>query len=157
MQLGMIGLGRTGVSMAQRLLRAGHACVVYDARPEPMEAVRKQGATAAASLKELVKQLQPPRAIWMMVPAAAVDATIDALTVGLLARDDILIDGGNSHYGDDLVRSRCLSAAGIHYVDVGTSGGVWGQENGYCLMMGGKPESVRHLDPIFAALAPGIS
>ncbi|MDE2235856.1 MAG: decarboxylating 6-phosphogluconate dehydrogenase [Gammaproteobacteria bacterium] len=156
MQLGMIGLGRMGANMVRRLLRAGHACVVYDAHPQAVQTLKQEGAAAAASLRDMVQQLKPPRIVWMMMPAAAVDETIDALTADLLMPNDILIDGGNSHYHDDLLRSRRLSGLGIHYVDVGTSGGVWGLEQGYCLMIGGEPKTVQHLDSIFASLAPGM-
>ncbi len=154
MQLGMIGLGRMGANMAQRLLSAGQQCVVFDVHPAAVQELAGLGAIGAGSLAELVASLKPPRAIWLMVPAAVVDGEIDALKP-LLAKGDIVIDGGNSYYRDDLRRASALSASGIHYVDVGTSGGVFGRERGYCLMIGGEPAIVRHLDPIFAALAPG--
>jgi 6-phosphogluconate dehydrogenase len=155
MQLGMIGLGRMGSNMVLRLLKHRQECVVYDVHPDAAAPLVKEGATAAASLDEFVAKLKPPRAIWMMVPAAVVDSTIEQLS-GRIEKGDILIDGGNSYYHDDLRRSAELKPRGIHYVDVGTSGGVWGRERGYCLMIGGEAEVVRHLDPIFAALAPGV-
>jgi 6-phosphogluconate dehydrogenase len=154
MELGMIGLGRMGSNMVLRLLRAGHRCVVYDVHPGPVQALVKAGAIGAASLEEFAHKLQRPRAIWMMVPAAVVDPTLSAL-VKLLEEGDVVIDGGNSYYHDDIRRSAMLKTKGIQYVDVGTSGGVWGVERGYCLMIGGDGEIVRRLDPIFAALAPG--
>jgi len=154
MQLGIIGLGRMGANMTQRLLRAGHECVVFDLHPAAVQELARQGATGAASVAALVARLQRPRTVWLMVPAAAVDGEIAALGP-LLERGDIVIDGGNSHYHDDQRRARELGAAGIQYVDVGTSGGVFGRERGYCLMIGGEPATVRHLEPIFAALAPG--
>jgi len=154
-QLGMIGLGRMGANMVRRLQRSGHACVVYDRAAAAVVEMTKDGATGASSLAELVKQIAPPRAIWLMVPAAVVDESIAAL-VPLLSPGDTLIDGGNSYYVDDLRRAQDLAAKRIHYVDVGTSGGVHGLERGYCMMIGGEREVVRRLDPIFAALAPGI-
>ena len=154
MQLAMIGLGRMGANMVRRLLRAGHDCVVYDANPRAAEALAAEGARAAGSLRALVDALAPPRAVWLMVPAAVVDAALAELTP-LLAPGDVAIDGGNSWYGDDLRRAEALAARGLHYVDVGTSGGVFGLERGYCLMIGGEPEPVRRLDPVFASLAPG--
>jgi 6-phosphogluconate dehydrogenase len=155
MKLGMIGLGRMGANMAARLLQAGHGIVAYDRHPEKAQALVKQGATGATSFQDLVAKLETPRAIWLMVPAAGVDQTISALSP-LLARGDVLIDGGNSHYRDDIRRAEPLRASGIHYVDVGTSGGVWGKERGYCQMIGGDAEVVERLDPIFAALAPPV-
>ena len=155
MQLGMIGLGRMGANMVRRLLRAGHACVVYDIHPEAVQSLVKEGARGATSLEDFVGQLNPPRNVWMMVPSAAVDPTLAAL-VPLLDREDTVIDGGNSYYHDDLRRAAELKGKGIYYVDVGTSGGVWGLERGYCLMIGGDEAPVQRLDPIFAALAPGI-
>ncbi|HXJ75392.1 MAG TPA: decarboxylating 6-phosphogluconate dehydrogenase, partial [Candidatus Dormibacteraeota bacterium] len=155
MQLGMIGLGRMGANMVRRLLRGGHQCVVYDRGPQAVKELVKEKAVGAASLAELVKKLTKPRAIWLMVPAAVVDETIAQL-VPLLEEGDILIDGGNSYYVDDLRRARELATKGIHYVDVGTSGGVWGLERGYCMMIGGETDVVQQLDPIFATLAPGI-
>jgi 6-phosphogluconate dehydrogenase len=154
MQLGMIGLGRMGANMVRRLMRGGHTCVVYDRSPQAVEALAKDGAAGAASLAELVRKLEKPRAICLMVPAAVVDASIDAL-LPLLEKGDTLIDGGNSHYHDDIARAKRLAPAGLHYIDMGTSGGVWGLERGYCLMLGGENEPVKRLDPIFATLAPG--
>jgi len=154
MQLGMVGLGRMGANMVRRLLRNGHDCVAYDVSPAAVAELVAQQATGATSLGDLVNKLDRPRAIWLMVPAAVVDSTI-AEIVPLLDRDDILIDGGNSYYVDDIRRAKELAGRGIHYVDVGTSGGVWGLERGYCMMIGGEPGAVRHLDPLFSALAPG--
>jgi 6-phosphogluconate dehydrogenase len=154
MQIGMIGLGRMGGNMSLRLLRAKHQCVVFDRHPENVNKFATQGATGAASLADLVQKLAPPRAVWMMVPAAGVDTTIEQLVPNMQS-GDILIDGGNSYYIDDIRRSKQLQPRGIHYVDVGTSGGVWGLERGYCEMIGGPREVVQHLDPIFKALAPG--
>ena len=154
MQLGMIGLGRMGANMVRRLMRGGHACVVHDRSPEAVDALVREGATGAASLLELVQRLQAPRAVCLMVPAASVGAVLDAL-VPLLAADDVVIDGGNSHYQDDIARAKQLAARGLHFVDMGTSGGVWGLERGYCLMIGGEKNVVARLDPLFAALAPG--
>ncbi|MGE5094601.1 MAG: phosphogluconate dehydrogenase (NAD(+)-dependent, decarboxylating) [Betaproteobacteria bacterium] len=154
MQLGMIGLGRMGANLVRRLMRAGHDCVVHDVSAAAAQALVKEGARSAASLQELVSRLQAPRAIWIMVPAGAVDATIDALAPHLSA-GDIVIDGGNSNYVDDARRAQSLSGRGIRYVDVGTSGGVWGLEKGYCLMVGGERAVVEHLQPVFEALAPG--
>jgi len=155
MQLGMIGLGRMGANMVRRLIRGGHQCVVFDRTPQTVKELVKDQAVGANSLPDLVKKLAKPRAIWLMVPAAVVDPTISEL-VPLLDRGDVLIDGGNSYYVDDLRRAKELAQVGIHYVDVGTSGGVWGLERGYCMMIGGEKEVVDHLDPIFATLAPGI-
>jgi 6-phosphogluconate dehydrogenase len=155
MEIGMIGLGRMGASMVRRLLRVGHRCVVYDLHNEAVRALVQAGAVGATSLEELTQKLTKPRAIWMMVPAAAVDPTLTAL-VPLLEHDDVVIDGGNSYYHDDIRRDAELKPKGIHYVDVGTSGGVWGIDRGYCLMIGGDEAAVRRLDPIWAALAPGI-
>ncbi|PNS09095.1 phosphogluconate dehydrogenase (NAD(+)-dependent, decarboxylating) [Solilutibacter silvestris] len=154
MQLGMIGLGRMGANMVRRLLAGGHQCVVYDRSPDAVQALVKEGAVGAASLNEFARSLTKPRAIWLMVPAGAVDDTIAELLPDL-EPGDILIDGGNSYYIDDIRRASMLAARGIHYVDVGTSGGVWGLERGYCLMIGGESDVVTHLDPIFATLAPG--
>jgi len=154
MQLGMIGLGRMGGGMVRRLLRAGHTCVVYDRGPKVVEALVKDGATGSASLAEFVKKLDKPRALCLMVPAAVVDASIAELEP-LLEKGDTIIDGGNSCYQDDIARAKRLAPKGIHYVDMGTSGGVWGLERGYCLMVGGENEVVKRLDPIFAPLAPG--
>jgi 6-phosphogluconate dehydrogenase len=155
MQLGMIGLGRMGASMVRRLLARGHECVVYDVRPDSVALLQKEGAVGAASLQEMVAKMTPPRAIWMMVPAAIVDEELGRL-VAELEPGDIVVDGGNSHYHDDIRRAKELDAAGLHYVDVGTSGGIAGQERGYCLMIGGEAEVVARLRPIFAALAPGV-
>jgi len=154
MQVGMIGLGRMGANMARRLLRAGHEAVVFDVSPGAVEGLVAEKAVGASSLGDLVSKLARPRTVWMMVPAAVVDRTIADL-VPLLAKGDILVDGGNSWYVDDIRRAKELAPLGIHYVDVGTSGGVWGLERGYCQMIGGEPEVVRHLDPVFASLAPG--
>jgi 6-phosphogluconate dehydrogenase len=154
MQLGMIGLGRMGANMVRRLLAKGHECVVFDRSPNAVEDLVHEKATGASTLPDFVKKLKKPRTIWLMVPAAAVDATIASLRP-LLEADDILIDGGNSYYVDDIRRARELAAQRIHYVDVGTSGGIWGLERGYCLMIGGEPNVVQHLDPVFATLAPG--
>src|SRR5216683_1622160 len=154
MQLGMIGLGRMGANMARRLLAGGHQCVVFDRSPKAVEELAKAKAVGASSLGDMVKKLDTPRAVWLMVPAAAVDATIADL-LPHLSPGDILIDGGNSYYVDDIRRAKELAEKRIHYVDVGTSGGVWGLERGYCLMIGGEPAVVKHLDPIFARLAPG--
>lgn len=154
MQLGMIGLGRMGGNMVRRLLKSGHECVVYDVNPEAVAALVAEGARGVRDLDELAAALTPPRAVWLMVPAARVDETLGELAPRL-ATGDILVDGGNSYYRDDQRRANRLSALGIRYLDVGTSGGVWGFERGYCLMIGGEPDAVRYLDPIFAALAPG--
>jgi 6-phosphogluconate dehydrogenase len=154
MQFGMIGLGRMGANMARRLMRGGHELVVYDRSSAAVEGLVKEGAAGAASLRELVQKLAPPRAICLMLPAAYVDSSIDDLAA-LLARGDTLVDGGNSNHQDDIARAQRLSGAGLHYVDMGTSGGVWGLERGYCLMIGGEREVVQRLDPIFATLAPG--
>jgi 6-phosphogluconate dehydrogenase len=154
MQLGMIGLGRMGANMVRRLLRDGHDCVVYDMSAKAVAELVKERATGAESLEDFVKKLAKPRAVWLMVPAAVVDTTIAGL-VPLLEPGDILIDGGNSYYVDDLRRAKELASRGLHYIDVGTSGGVWGLERGYCMMIGGEPDAVRHLDPLFATLAPG--
>jgi len=154
MQLGMIGLGRMGANMVRRLLKKGHDCVVFDMSQTAVNELVKEKATGAASLPEFVKKLAAPRAIWLMVPAAVVDKTIADL-LPHLDKGDILIDGGNSYYVDDIRRANELAAHKLQYVDVGTSGGVWGLERGYCMMIGGENETVRRLDPIFAALAPG--
>ena len=155
MQLGMIGLGRMGANMVRRLLKAGHQGAVFDMSPKAVEELVREKAVGATSLAELVEKLSKPRAVWLMVPAAVVDKTIADL-VPFLEAGDILIDGGNSYYVDDIRRAKELTEKRIHYVDVGTSGGVWGLERGYCMMIGGEPEVVKHLDPIFATLAPGI-
>jgi len=155
MQLGMIGLGRMGANMVRRLMHKGHNCVVFDRSPKAVSELVKEKAAGAASPAEFVKKLEKPRAVWLMVPAAVVDQSIADLLPHLEA-GDILIDGGNSYYVDDIRRARELSPRKIHYVDVGTSGGVFGLERGYCMMIGGEPEVIKRLDPIFAALAPGI-
>ena len=154
MQLGMIGLGRMGANMVRRLLRNDHQCVVFDRSANAVRDLVKEKAVGAQSLEEFAGKLTKPRVIWLMVPVGAVDQTIADL-LPHLDRGDILIDGGNSYYIDDIRRAKELRSRGIHYVDVGTSGGVWGLERGYCMMIGGEPDAVRHLDPIFAALAPG--
>jgi 6-phosphogluconate dehydrogenase len=154
MQLGMVGLGRMGANMVLRLMKAGHQCTVFDRIPKAVKDLAKTGAVGSSSLADLVRKLKKPRAIWMMVPAAVVDGTI-ADILPFLKVGDTLIDGGNSYYVDDIRRAKELAPKGIHYVDVGTSGGVWGLERGYCMMIGGEPEVVKHLDPLFASLAPG--
>src|SRR5580658_2055484 len=154
MQLGMIGLGRMGANMVRRLLKGGHDCVVFDMSQKSVDELVREKATGASSLQDLVQKLQKPRALWLMVPAAAVDKTISDL-IPYLEKGDTLIDGGNSYYIDDQQRAKMLSSRGIHYVDVGTSGGVWGLERGYCMMIGGEDEVVCRLDPIFKQLAPG--
>ncbi len=155
MQLGMVGLGRMGANMVRRLIKNGHECVVFDMSPKAVEELVKEKAAGASSLADLVKMLAKPRAVWLMVPAAVVDKTI-ADVLPHLEQGDILIDGGNSYYVDDIRRAKELAPKGIHYVDVGTSGGVWGLERGYCMMIGGEDATVQHLDPIFATLAPGV-
>src|SRR5262245_19999787 len=154
MQLGMVGLGRMGAGMVRRLMRGGHACVVYDVNPAAIPPLEKDGATGATTIETFVTKLTQPRAIWMMVPAAVVDATIERL-LPHLQPGDILIDGGNSHYADDIRRAEDLKPRGVAYIDVGTSGGVWGCDRGFCQMIGGEPASVGHLDPIFDTLARG--
>ncbi len=153
MQLGMIGLGRMGANMVRRLHAGGHDCVVFDRSPDAVRSLRSEGATGADSLADLLGRLARPRVAWMMVPAGVVDATIRELLPNLEA-GDIVVDGGNSHFADDLRRARELGARGLRYVDVGTSGGVWGRERGYCLMIGGPDDAVAHLDPVFSTLAP---
>jgi 6-phosphogluconate dehydrogenase len=155
MQIGMIGLGRMGANMARRLIRKGHSCVVFNRSPQPVSELVQEKAIGATSLADLVKKLETPRAIWLMVPAAVVDDTIAGL-LPHLGNGDTLIDGGNSYYIDDLRRAKQLAPQKIHYLDVGTSGGVWGLERGYCMMIGGENEVIRRLDPIFGALAPGL-
>jgi 6-phosphogluconate dehydrogenase len=157
MQIGIIGLGRMGGNMSRRLMKAGHDCVVFDANPKPREALAKEGATAARSLEDVVKTLgAKPRAIWVMLPAGRItEETVERLG-GLLEADDIIIDGGNSFYKDDIRRAKKLADRHIRYIDCGTSGGVWGIDRGYCMMIGGAKEAVDHLDPIFSALAPGL-
>jgi 6-phosphogluconate dehydrogenase len=155
MQLGMIGLGRMGGNMVRRLLRGGHICVVFDSQPATVAALTEQGATGAASLRGFVETLQPPRAVWLMLPAAVVDKTLNEL-VPLLQPGDVIVDGGNSHYVDDIRRAKELTARGLYYVDAGVSGGVWGADRGYCLMVGGAAQAVSQLDPVFRTLSPGI-
>src|SRR5258707_7562705 len=154
MQLGMIGLGRMGANMVRRLLKGGHQCVVFDMSAKAVAEMVKEKAVGTASLAEFAKSLARPRAVWLMVPPGVVDRTITDL-LPHLERGDIVIDGGNSYYVDDIRRATELTPKGIHYVDVGTSGGVWGLERGYCMMIGGEADAVRRLDPIFASLAPG--
>jgi len=154
MQLGMIGLGRMGANMVRRLIRGGHACTVFDRSPKVVLEMTKEKAVGASSLADLARKLERPRAVWLMVPAAVVDSTISDL-VPALEPEDIVIDGGNSYYVDDIRRAKELSQKGIHYVDVGTSGGVWGLERGYCMMIGGENAAVERLDPVFRTLAPG--
>ena len=156
MQLGMIGLGRMGSNMVRRLLRAGHACVVHDVNPAAVQGLAAQGAVGGLSLDDFVQKLVPPRAVWLMIPAGLVDRALQELTPRLAAGDTV-IDGGNSYYIDDIRRAAALKPKGLHYVDVGTSGGVWGLERGYCQMIGGEVEIVKRLDPIFAALGPPVS
>jgi len=155
MQLGMIGLGRMGANMVRRLMKNGHQCTVFDMSPKAVQELVQDKATGATSLADFVAKLAKPRAVWLMVPAAVVDKTLAGI-LPLLEPGDILIDGGNSYYVDDIRRAKELAPKGLHYVDVGTSGGVWGLERGYCMMIGGEPDAVKHLDPIFATLAPGI-
>src|SRR5487761_2443407 len=155
MQLGMIGLGRMGGSMVIRLTKAGHECLVYDSHHEAVDALVAKGAKGTTSLPDFVKRLSKPRLVWLMVPAAVVDPVLKSL-VPLLEKNDIVVDGGNSYYHDDIRRAEELHEKGLHYVDVGVSGGVWGLERGYCHMIGGEPDVVKHLDPIFKSLAPGV-
>ncbi len=156
MQLGMIGLGRMGGNMVRRLMKAGHQCVVFDHNPEAVKELAGEGATGATSLTEFVTHLTKPRAAWVMVPAGEpTESTVKDLAA-IMEPGDTIIDGGNSYYKDDIRRARTLKAKGIHYVDVGTSGGVWGLERGYCMMIGGPKEAVNRLDPIFKTLAPGV-
>ncbi len=154
MQVGMIGLGRMGANMVRRFMRGGHTCVAHDVSAAAVQLIASEGATPAITLQTLVAELVAPRVVWIMVPAAVVQATLDGL-VPLLAPGDIVVDGGNSYYRDDIDRAQVLTDRGLHYVDCGTSGGVFGLERGYCLMIGGEPETVRHLEPLFATLAPG--
>ena len=154
MQIGMIGLGRMGANMVRRLQRGGHQCVVFDRNEDSVKDSAKEGAIGATSLEDFVANLEPPRVAWLMVPAAAVDGTLHDLGA-LVQKGDIIVDGGNSYYIDDIRRAKELKPRGVYYLDVGTSGGVWGSERGYCLMIGGEAEPVRHLDPIFKTLAPG--
>ncbi|MFF3687047.1 phosphogluconate dehydrogenase (NAD(+)-dependent, decarboxylating) [Streptomyces sp. NPDC002187] len=154
MQLGMIGLGRMGANLVRRLMRDGHRCVVFDLDTEAVKELEKEGATAASSLSDLVDKLEQPRNVWLMLPAGVVQPTLDQLAA-LLDADDTVIDGGNSYYRDDITRAGQLAPSGIHYVDCGTSGGVWGLERGYCLMIGGEDGAVTRLDPVFRTIAPG--
>lgn len=155
MQIGMIGLGRMGANMVRRMQKAGHQCVVFDRSQEAVQALAKEGAVGAASMQDFMSKLKAPRAVWLMLPAAAVDESIAELAA-MLAADDMLIDGGNSYYKDDILRARKLKERSVHYVDVGVSGGVWGMERGYCLMIGGDSEAVSRLKPVFESLAPGV-
>jgi 6-phosphogluconate dehydrogenase len=155
MQMGMIGLGRMGANMVRRLIRGGHECVVFDVSADAVKGLAKEGAIGAASLDDFAAKLKLPRAAWMMVPAGVVEQTVADLS-SRFQRDDIIVDGGNSYYIDDIRRAEALAAKGIHYVDSGTSGGVWGLERGFCQMIGGEPQVVKHLDPIFATLAPPL-
>jgi 6-phosphogluconate dehydrogenase len=157
MQIGVVGLGRMGANISRRLMRGGHTSVVWDANPAAVEGLGKEGATAASGLQDLVGKLSgSPKAVWVMLPAGKITGgTIETLS-GLLSKGDIIIDGGNTYYKDDIRRGKTLAAKGIRYVDVGTSGGVWGLERGYCMMIGGETEAVNHLDPIFKTLAPGV-
>ena len=156
MQLGMIGLGRMGGSMVARLINAGHECLVYDSHHDAVDALAAKGAKGATSLPDFARQLSKPRLVWLMVPAAAVDPVLDSL-IPLLDKGDIVVDGGNSYYHDDIRRAEAMREKGLHYVDVGVSGGVWGLERGYCHMIGGEPDVVKRLDPIFQSLAPGVA
>ncbi|MDQ6774268.1 MAG: decarboxylating 6-phosphogluconate dehydrogenase [Candidatus Dormibacteraeota bacterium] len=156
MQLGMIGLGRMGANMVRRLMRDHHDCVVYDVSPDAVHALASEGATGASSLEDFIARLEKPRALWLMVPAGITGKMVDQVAAHL-EPGDIIIDGGNSYYRDDVDQAKALKAKGIHYVDCGTSGGVWGLERGYCLMIGGEAEVVAHLDPIFKSIAPGVS
>jgi 6-phosphogluconate dehydrogenase len=156
MQLGMVGLGRMGANLVRRLMRAGHECVVYDVSPAAVQALEREGASGARSLEEFVSKLGKPRAAWVMVPAGDVTERTIASLAGLMEADDVIVDGGNSYYRDDIRRARELSARGIHYLDCGTSGGVWGLERGYCLMVGGEREVFDRLAPLFRAIAPGV-
>jgi len=156
MELGMIGLGRMGANMVERLMKAGHSCVVYDTRDAAVQGLVAKGAKGTTDLKAFIGMMAKPRAVWMMLPAAAVDTELETL-IPLLDKDDIVIDGGNSYYHDDIRRAKDLKAKGLHYVDVGVSGGVWGLERGYCHMIGGEDGVVKHLDPIFRSLAPGVA
>src|SRR5580700_10758839 len=155
MQIGMIGLGRMGANMVRRMLRGKHQCVVFNRSPKPIKELAQEGAVGADSLADFARKLAKPRTIWLMVPAAAVDQNIADLLIHL-ETDDILIDGGNSYYVDDIRRAKELAQKKIHYIDVGTSGGVWGLDRGYCMMIGGEPDVVKHLDPVLSSLAPGV-
>src|SRR5579875_2731732 len=155
MQLGMVGLGRMGANLVRRLMRDGHECVVFDVSADAVKALEGEGATGAASIEDFVSKLQKPRAAWVMVPAAYTGETVDRIAAAM-EPGDIIIDGGNSYYHDDIHKAAQLKEKGIHYVDVGTSGGVFGLERGYCLMIGGEDEVVSHLDPVFKTIAPGL-
>src|ERR1041385_5145900 len=155
MQIGIVGLGRMGANIARRLMRHGHECVVFDVNLDASLALGREGATSSAALQDLVKRLEAPRVVWLMVPAGEATATAVEELGALMAADDTIIDGGNSFWKDDIARARALKPRAIHYLDVGTSGGVWGLERGYCLMIGGEKDVVERLDPIFRALAPG--
>ncbi|MEO1227103.1 MAG: NAD(P)-binding domain-containing protein, partial [Pseudomonadota bacterium] len=155
MQVGMIGLGRMGANMVRRMMRDGHECVVFDVSADAVKELAGEGAIGAASMQDFVAKLTKPRAAWMMVPAAVVESTLDELS-GLMEAGDIIVDGGNSYYRDDIERAKRLQPKGIHYVDVGTSGGVWGLERGFCQMIGGPDAAVKHLDSAFASLAPAV-
>ena len=156
MQLGMVGLGRMGANLVRRLMRAGHECVVYDVSPDAVSELSGEGATGSGSLEEFVAALTPPRAAWVMVPAGDITETTIRGLADHMETDDVIIDGGNTYYRDDIRRAKELQARGVHYVDCGTSGGVWGLERGYCLMIGGEPQVVQRLEPLFAAIAPGV-
>ena len=156
MQLGMIGLGRMGANMVRRLMRGGHKCVIYDRNSDTVNAISREGAIGASSLQDFISKLTPPRAAWLMVPAAVVDKMLNNDLAPIMESGDIIIDGGNSYYIDDIRRANELKSRGMYYVDVGTSGGVWGLERGYCQMIGGETDIVKHLDPIFKTLAPGM-
>ncbi|MHB1488347.1 MAG: phosphogluconate dehydrogenase (NAD(+)-dependent, decarboxylating) [Acidimicrobiales bacterium] len=156
MQLGMVGLGRMGTNLVRRLMKAGHDCVVFDVNADAVKTLEGEGATGSASLEDLVSKLDGPRAVWVMVPAGDITTTTVQELASKMTRDDVIIDGGNSYYRDDIARAESLRSMGIHYLDVGTSGGVWGRERGYCLMIGGEAQVVERLDPIFSAVAPGI-
>src|SRR5262252_9033521 len=157
MQLGMIGLGRMGGNIVRRLMQRGHSTVVYDRDQKAVAALAAEGAAGAATLDEFVQKLKPPRAAWVMLPAGAItEATVDTLA-GLMQKDDAIIDGGNSFWQDDVRRGKALREKGLHYMDVGTSGGIWGLERGYCMMIGGEPGVFAHVEPIFKSLAPGLS
>ena len=155
MEMGMIGLGRMGANMVQRLMAGGHRCVVYDVNAKNVDDLQAKGAIGAKTMEDCVRKMSQPRVIWMMVPAGVVDGTLDKLSP-LLDSGDIVIDGGNSYYHDDIRRAKQLKDRHIHYVDIGTSGGVWGLERGYCMMVGGEPDIVKHIDPLLATLAPGV-
>src|SRR5438067_1108728 len=156
MQLGMVGLGRMGANIVRRLMRAGHECVVYDVNADAVSGLAKEGATGAGSMAEFIEALTPPRAAWVMVPAGHITETTVTELAGHMQQDDVIIDGGNTYYRDDIRRAKQLLTQGVHYVDCGTSGGVWGLERGYCLMIGGEPQVVERLAPLFEAIAPGV-